>query len=101
MTALARSNGWRGFDNAGEKVPGGTRYLCDGLPRLMGCGQEITLKRRWSVVGIKKSGWLVMYGSCFPDEKADDDEGHDLDVVLTFCPSCTAVVREQERVDSD
>jgi hypothetical protein len=96
MTAIARANGWHGFDSIGEKVPGGTRYLCDGMPHLMGCSQETTIRRPWSKVGIKGLGWLVMYGSCFPDERADDDAGNDFDVVLVFCPSCAAVVREQQ-----
>lgn len=97
MTALARRNGWRGFDNAGavERVDGGYEYVCDGMPSLMGCGSRVTVSRKWSKVGVKKSGWLVTYGQCFPDEIADDKHGNDLDVVLTFCPSCAAVVKQQ------
>lgn len=93
MTALAKRNGWRGFDGIGERVDGGYEYRCDGMPRLMGCGETVTVPRRWAKVGTKKSGWLVCYGECFPDETADDDQGHDLDVVLTFCPSCADHVR--------
>lgn len=92
MTALARRNGWRGFDNITERVVCGYEYACDGMPRLSGCGERITVSRRWTKVGEKKSGWVVMYGQCFPDEQADDDKGNDLDVVLTFCPSCAAEV---------
>lgn len=105
MTALARINGWRGFDGIGERVKrgefgnsparGGWLYRCDGMPRMSGCGEELVVTRRLSKVGLKSTGWLVMYGGCFPDEKADDDQGNDLDVVLTYCPSCTVVVRQQ------
>lgn len=97
MTTLARTNGWRGFENAGavERVDGGYEYACDGMPSMFGCGERITVSRKWSRVGAKKSGWLVMYGQCFPDEKADDEHGNDLDVVLTFCPTCAATVKEQ------
>lgn len=105
MTALARRNGWRGFDGIGEKVDrvtgikdskAGWLYRCDGMPTLMGCGAEVVVSRRLSRVGEKSTGWLVTYGKCFPDETADDLHGNDLDVVLTFCPTCAAVVREQE-----
>lgn len=97
MTALARRNGWQGFDTAGsvQRVPGGYEYACDGMPHPMGCGDRITVSRKWSKVGTKKSGWLVTYGACFPDETADDDKGNDLDVVLAFCPTCAEVVRSQ------
>jgi len=101
MTTLARRNGWTGFDGLAEKVGGGWEYRCDGVPSLMGCGAAVTVTRRWSRVGVKKFGWLACYGSCFPDEKADDDQGHDLDVVLTFCPSCAEVVRQQESQSHD
>jgi hypothetical protein len=98
MTALARQNGWDGFETAGTKVSGGYEYVCDGKPGGLGCGNTIKTTRRYSVVGRKKtSGWLVCYGLCFPDEKADDEYGHDLDVVLAFCPSCAAIVLEQEK----
>ena len=97
MSALARSNGWRGFDSAGEKVPGGWEYTCDGMPHPMGCGGSATVPRRWTRVGDKKSGWLVCYGQETLDHTGGDDgKGNDLDVVLTFCPSCAAVVKEQE-----
>jgi hypothetical protein len=94
----ARANGWRGFDNAGsvERVEGGYEYVCDGMPTMRGCGERVTVPRRWTKVGEKKSGWLVMYGQCFPDEPSDDGNGHDLDVVLTFCPECAAVVKRQD-----
>ena len=96
MTALARRNGWRGFDNIGERIEGGWLYRCDGMPTLMGCGAEVVVSRRLTRVGKKSTGWLVTYGKCFPDETADDTHGNDLDVVLTFCPSCAAAVHEQE-----
>lgn len=99
MTALARRNGWRGFDNIGERVAGGYEYACDGMPRLNGCGERVIVPRRWAKVGAKKSGWVVMYGQCFPDEAADDEHGNDLDVVLTFCPSCAEVVAQQSAND--
>lgn len=108
MTALARSNGWRGFDGIGEKVErvmgvkgskSGWLYRCDGMPTLRGCGAEVVVSRRFVRVGEKSTGWLVTYGSCDPgdpSDPADDKHGNDLDVVLTFCPSCAAVVKEQE-----
>jgi len=105
VSALARSNGWRGFDNIGERVEkghfgypperGGWLYRCDGMSRITGCGEEWIVTRRLALIGKKKSGWLVIYGGCFPDEESDDGNGNDLDVVLTFCPSCAAVVTEQ------
>lgn len=97
MSTLARSNGWRGFDGIGAKVPGGWQFDCDGMPTMMGCGAQVTVTRRWSKVGKKTSGWLVVYGLCFPDERPDDKHGHDLDVVLTYCPSCAAVVEAQDK----
>lgn len=96
MTALARSNGWRGFDGIGERVEGGWLYRCDGMPTLRGCPEEVVISRRFARVGEKSTGWLVTYGGCFPDEESDDGKGNDLDVVLTFCPRCTAVVKEQD-----
>ncbi len=96
MTTLARRNGWRGFESIGEKTDGGWLYICDGMPTLMGCGQQTVITRRFTHVGTKPSGWLVTYGKCFPDETADDKHGNDLDVVLTYCPSCAAIVREQD-----
>lgn len=91
MSALARANGWRGFDGIGERVPGGYEYQCDGMPTLMGCPQSITITRRWTTVGAKKSRWLVCYGL--------DDDGPDTDVVLTFCPTCAAVVNAHQQRD--
>ena len=106
MSAEARENGWRGFDGIGDRVErggfghapnqGGWLYRCDGMPSLSGCGQEMIVPRRWSRVGIKSTGWLVCYGQDSLDGTGGDDgKGHDLDVVLTFCPSCRAVVEEQ------
>lgn len=89
MSQLARDNGWHGFDNAGTAVGGMWRYQCDGYPSVFGCGNEITISRKYSKVGNKKSGWLVCYGI--------EDDGEDHDVVLTFCPRCTKVVKEQEK----
>lgn len=98
MSALARENGWRGFDGIGEKVervpPAGSRvsgwlYRCDGMPTMRGCHMELIVTRRLSRVGKKAaSGWLVTYG-------LDFDGTPDKDVVLTFCPSCAAVVESQ------
>ena len=95
MSALARANGWRGFDGIGERVDkgefghgptrGGWRYCCDGMPTMRGCGQEVTVSRRFSRVGKKSTGWLVCYGQDF-------DGTLDTDVVLTFCPSCAATL---------
>ena len=96
MSATARQNGWRGFDGIGEKVEGGWLYRCDGMPTMRGCGDEVVVSRRYARVGQKSTGWLVTYGQCFPDETGDDKHGHDRDVVLTFCPSCAAVVKEQD-----
>lgn len=89
MSDLARKNGWRGFDGIGEKVDGGWLYRCDGMPRVFGCGQDVVITRKYARVGTKSTGWLVTYG-------LNDDGSDDLDVVLTFCPSCAAVVKEQE-----
>jgi hypothetical protein len=92
----ARANGWRGYENAGavERVPGGYEYVCDGMPRPMGCGARVTVTRKWVRVGRKKSGWLVCYGR--DEGPGDDGKGNDLDVVLTYCPSCAEVVKRQE-----
>lgn len=99
MSAEARANGWNGFDGIGERVDGGWLYRCDGMPTLMGCGAEVIFTRRLARVGLKSSGWLVMYGlepkAGTPgrfDDPSQWEEDHD--VVLTFCPRCTAVVRE-------
>lgn len=97
MSGLARANGWRGFESAGEKVPGGWLYRCDGMPTMMGCAEEVVVTRRWSRVGTKSTGWLVCYGKDDPGQPGDDGKGNDTDVVLTFGPRCAEVVREQER----
>ena len=96
MSAEARRNGWNGFHNIGDRVDGGYLYRCDGMPSLMGCGEEVVVSRKFARVGTKKSGWLVCYGITFPGEVSDDGKGNDLDVVLTFGPKCAAVVRQQE-----
>lgn len=88
MSELARANGWRGFEGLGERVKGGYEYRCDGMPTPMGCGESVTAPRAWTAPGVKKSGWVVWYG-------LDDDGTADLDVVLTFCPKCAAVVATQ------
>lgn len=110
MSAEARANGWDGFNNIGEKVErggfghppatGGYLYRCDGMPRLSGCGAEIIVPRKWARVGEKKSGWLVCYGlepKPGTEGRFDDpsqwEEDHD--IVLTFCPECTKVVKGQ------
>lgn len=110
MSALARANGWRGFDGVGDRVVRdpqwdgpdvvtGWRYRCDGLPTLFGCGNEVVVRRRWTTVGPKKDGWLVCYGlePKTLDTRFDDPNGwmDDEDVVLTFCPRCAAVVKKQ------
>lgn len=84
MSAIARANGWRGFDTAGsvERVDGGWEYACDGLPSPMGCGSRVVVQRKWTTTGRKKDGWLVVYGLDGPDD--------DPDVVLAFCASCKA-----------
>jgi len=96
----ARANGWRGFEGIGERVPGGYQYDCNGMPTMMGCGGQVVVSRRWARVGIKKSGWLVCYGMepKTPDSRFDDPDSwfEDQDVVLTFCPSCAAVVEKKE-----
>lgn len=88
MTAEARANGWRGFDGIGQRTEGGYLYRCDGMPSQFGCGGEVVVPRRFARVGKKSTGWLVCYGTDF-------DGTEDKDVVLTFCPRCTAVVEAQ------
>jgi hypothetical protein len=96
VSDLARKNGWAGFRGIGEKVEGGWLYRCDGMPSMFGCPQDVVVTRRFSRVGEKSTGWLVTYGRTSPDEPSDDNHGNDLDVVLTFCPSCAAIVKAQE-----
>jgi len=91
-----------GFSGLGDRVSGGYQYICDGMPTLMGCGQIVTVPRRWTRVGYKKSGWLVIYGLEPKPEfgnRAHFDEPDqwqpDPDTVLTFCSRCAAVVKEQ------
>lgn len=98
MNALARQNGWRGFD-IGERVDGGWLYICDGMPTFMGCGEQVIITRRWTRVGKKRSGWLVCYG--LETKRSDlpfsdpDNLYEDHDIVLTFCPKCAKIVEEQ------
>ena len=92
MSALARRNGWRGFEGIGERVDGGWLYRCDGMPTPMGCGAEVVVPVRYARVGVKASGWLVCYGLDDPGAPGDDGKGNDLDVVLTFCQPCRAHV---------
>jgi len=99
MSALARQNGWRGFE-IGDRVKGGYLYRCDGMPTLQGCGGETVVTRRWSKVGLKSTGWYVCYGTDLPSGKGDDGKGNDLDVVLTFCPVCAPVVLAQEKAST-
>lgn len=68
-----------------RKVDGGWLYVCDGLPTLMGCGDEIIVTRQYKRTGIKSSGWLVCNGI---DEHGKDEP----EIGLTFCPSCALVV---------
>jgi len=100
----ARTNGWRGFEGIGEKVEGGWLYRCDGMPSERGCGSEVVISVRYRRVGWKSTGWLVTYGREprpeFERNARLDTPEHwrdDRDVVLTFCPSCAAVVKEQEQ----
>ena len=90
MSERAYANGWRGFNGLGERVKGGYEYRCDGMPTLMGCGESVTVPREWTTIGIKKSRWMVCYGLLDVDGQEDMDE--DMDVVLTFCPKCAAIV---------
>jgi hypothetical protein len=63
VSALARKNGWTGFENIGRRVDGGYLYVCDGMPTLMGCGGELIVTRPLARVGKKKgSGWMVCFG---------------------------------------
>jgi hypothetical protein len=100
MSRLARRNGWRGFDGIGERVDCGWRYDCDGMPSPFGCGETVTVPRRWTKVGTKRaSGWLVCYGlePKTPQTRFDDRSGwvEDHDIVLTYGPACAEVVRKQ------
>lgn len=88
MSALARENGWRGFDGIGDRVPGGYEYRCDGMPSPFGCHESVVVTRRLTRPGIKRTRWLVCYG-------LDDDGTPDHDVVLTFCPACAVIVATQ------
>jgi hypothetical protein len=102
MSAEARRNGWQGFDGIAEKVDDGWEYTCDGLPTYFGCPERVIVTRRWTTAGTKKAGWVVCYGKeAKPGAPGGgrfavaEDWEDDPDVVLTFCPSCAAVVREQ------
>jgi hypothetical protein len=104
MSELARKNGWRGFENAGavEHIPGeGYEYVCDGMPTMMGCGSRIIVRRKWTTVGKKKDGWTVMFGlDSIDGSKPMDDPSNqveDEDVVLVFCPRCTATMKEARK----
>lgn len=94
------TNGWNGFEVA-KRVHGGYQYDCDGMPTLMGCGAQVTVPRKWTRVGKKKSGWLVCYGMepNSDDSRFDDPDAwhEDHDIVLTFCPRCTLVVEESDK----
>ena len=111
MSALARQNGWRGFDDLGQRVErggfghepktGGWMYSCDGMPWITGCGQTVIVPRRWTRVGIKKSGWMVCYGlESKPGTRGELDDPsqweEDHDIVLTFCPRCAVIVKQQD-----
>ena len=101
MNTIAADNGWRGFNSAGTKVPGGWQYDCDGMPTLMGCGAQITVTRQYVRTGRKSSGWLVTFGlePDTEDTPIDSPTGwhEDKDVVLTFCPRCADIVEAQDR----
>ena len=75
MSALARENGWRGFEGIGERVDGGYEYRCDGMPSYFGCPESVVVTRRFARVGVKKTGWLVCFG-------IEDNDTPDTDVVL-------------------
>ena len=68
------------------------RYICDGMPTLMGCGEEIEITRPYISGGwkIKSTGWLVIW----PEE---DDTDRDPNTLLHFCPSCALVVVAQRK----
>ena len=88
MTNQIQVSDGHDFSDIATRVHGGYMYMCDGMPSLAGCGNDVVVPRMWSKTGTKSSGWLVIH--------AEDPDGtqHD-DIVLTFCPSCAAVVREQ------
>lgn len=67
------------------KVKGGWLYKCDGMPRIMGCGEEVVVSRQWVRTGLKSTGWLVCNG-------LDDDGEDDPTVGLSFCPNCADIV---------
>lgn len=73
------------FKVVGSKLPWTT--LCDGMPRLMGCGAEIETTVPYTVPGKKKSGWLITYGH--------DGEKDDKSFLCAFCPSCAVIVEQQ------
>lgn len=79
----------RGFSpsepNPHGKLPWVT--VCDGMPRLMGCGQEIETSVPYKRPGKKKSGWLITYGY--------DGDKDDKSYLCAFCPSCAVIVEGQ------
>lgn len=79
MSALARRNGWRGFDGIGEKFDRGTEYRCEGAGFGADCEGTTFRTKPWTTVGKKRGGWVVLYG-------ANDDSTDDHDVVLVLCP---------------
>jgi len=64
-------------------------YICDGMPTMRGCGEEITPTRPFVYPHRpRKSGWLTV-------PSLDANEEPDLGLLLHFCPQCAVIVRQQ------
>lgn len=63
--------------------------ICDGMPTMRGCWNEIETTRPYKRPGKKASGWELMYG-------LNDDGTEDKTYLLAFCPSCAEIVRGQK-----
>lgn len=70
-------------------IEDGTVY-CDGMPTHYGCSEQVKPTRKWTVEGMKKSGWLVTHS-------VDDLKGTPSVPLfpLHFCPSCAQIVLKQ------
>ena len=66
-----------------ERWNGRWTTRCDGMPTMLGCGEEIETSVPYSRPSekLKPSGWLICYGK-------DWDGTSDRKIVLAFCPSC-------------
>lgn len=73
------------FKVVGSKLPWTT--LCDGMPRLTGCGNEIETSVPYKRPGLKSSGWLITYGH--------DGYKDDKTFLCAFCPECAVIVQQQ------